>query len=79
VKEDLCKKFAAKEVHLHLFSSSVTIQLFASRLREEVKMPTLKCSALGEPNKSTIQSAQRKTLLFCLYLCDRNIGTVFFV
>jgi len=41
-------------------------------------MPTPKCAALGEPSKSTIQSAQRETPLFCLYLFNSNIGTVFF-
>jgi hypothetical protein len=42
-------------------------------------MPIPKCAALGEPSISTIQSAQKETPFFCLYLCNSNIGTVFYL
>jgi hypothetical protein len=38
-------------------------------------MPTPKCAAPGEPSKATIQSAQKETPFFCLYLCNSNIDT----
>jgi hypothetical protein len=41
-------------------------------------MSAPKCTALGEPSKATIQSAQTETPSFCLYLYHSNIDTVFF-